>query len=104
MVVEFILAHVKVCVFFVPIVECKYSIIIEIICYSELTRDVPQCQNFGDGFLIKPYLTMPFYNIFVFSIDGSTLSLNFCGIIYFSDYCCKILVAEEVRSVFIVEK
>ena len=92
--------------YFFPVclMECKYSAIIAIIFYSKIQLDILQCQNFDDGSFIKPYLTIPFYVVFVGGIDSSTISFHYHGLICCPDSCYKLLVTEEVGSGFIVEQ
>ena len=81
MVVYFVLVCVKEYVFLVWLLDREDSIIIYIICNSELELGDLQCQNVGDGSFIKLYITIPLYILFAGSLDGSTIYFNCHGVI-----------------------
>ena len=80
-VVYFVLVCVKEYVFLVWLLDREDSIIISIICNSELELGVLQCQNVGDRSFIKLYITIPLYILFAGSLDVSTTYFNCHGVI-----------------------
>ena len=96
--------HFKVNVFPIRLVDRKYPVIFAFICDSELAIDVLQFQNIGDGSFIKPYLTIPFYVRFSGSINDYYIYPNYHGLICCTNSCYKLLVAEEVNCVLIVNQ
>ena len=64
MVVDSILVDIKVHILSNNIVYFEDSVIINITCDLELALDILQCQNIGDLFINKPYLTTPFHMSF----------------------------------------
>ena len=96
--------HVKVNVLPFQLVDCKDIITITIICDSELEIDVLQCKNVCDGLFIKPYLAIPFYINFVVSFYNYFILFNCRGLVFCTNSFYKLLVAEEVKCVFIVNQ
>ena len=60
-------------------------------------------QNIVDGFLINPYLSIPFYIILLGGSDNSEISLEFHGIFCFPDSFYYCFVSKYVNCEFVVK-